>query len=205
MDLQSTASNSSEGGDAERPGGRLARSLTANPALADLATELLRGDGAMSELSPEDAVCVVGYMGLVAYPAGATVFREGDASRTSYMLLILSGEVSVETADPAGSAQVAISVLGPGNIIGEMGLLDGSPRSASCIASSPLQTAGLTRKGLDRLIDENPKVGAKLMIGLCGRISDRLRALSEQLQIYARLNSAMQQELQSARGAGRQF
>lgn len=191
-------------GDAgDRAGNRQARSLTANPALADQATELLRTAGAMADLDAEDAACVIGYMGLVTYPAGATVFREGDASRTSYLLLILNGEVSVETSPAAADAQVTISVLGPGNIIGEMGLIDGSPRSATCTAASPLQTAGLTRKALQRLIDENPKVGAKLMTGLCKRLADRLRGLNDQLQMYAQLNASLQQQVERLSGRSR--
>ena len=178
---------------------RAARSLTETPALADLAAELLQTGGAMSDLSAEDAACVVGYMGLVSFGAGATVFREGDASHTSYMLLVLSGDVSVETADPRGGGQVAISVLGPGNMIGEMGLLDGSPRSATCIASTAVQAGGLSRKALERLIEDNPKVGAKLMVGLSKRLADRLRAMSEQLVIYAQLTGSMQQEINSLR------
>ncbi len=192
-----------EGDAGNRPGNRLARSLTSNPALADLAIDLLRTDGAIADLETDEAACVVGYMGLVLFPAGATVFREGDASQTSYMLLILAGEVSVETADPAGHSQVAISVLGPGSVIGEMGLIDGSPRSATCTAASALQTAGLTRKALQRMIDENPRVGAKLMVGLCKRLADRLRGLSGQLQLYAQLNDSLQQQLLKMPGRSR--
>lgn len=178
---------------------RAARSLTETPALADLATELLQTGGAMTDLLAEDAACVVGYMGLVSFGAGATVFREGDASHTSYMLLVLSGEVSVETADPRDGGQVAISVLGPGNMIGEMGLLDGSPRSATCIASTAVQAGGLSRKALERLIEDHPAVGAKLMVGLSKRLADRLRAMSEQLVIYAQLTGSMQQEINALR------
>lgn len=174
---------------------RAARSLTETPALADLATRLLQTDGAMADLSSEEASCVVGYMGLVTFGAGATVFKQGDASHTSYLLLVLSGDVSVETADPRGGGQVAISVLGPGNVIGEMGLLDGSPRSATCVASTALQAGGLSRRALERLIQDNPRVGAKLMVGLSKRLADRLRAMSEQLLLYAQLTESMQQEI----------
>ena len=41
------------------------------------------------------------------------------------MLLVLTGEVSVQTADAGTGEPVVISVLGPGNVIGAMGLLDG--------------------------------------------------------------------------------
>ena len=194
MDPVRPASNSPAAAPA-----RAARSLTETPALADLATELLQTGGAMADLTAEDAACVVGYMGLVSFGAGATVFREGDASHTSYMLLVLSGDVSVETADPRGGGQVAISVLGPGNLIGEMGLLDGSPRSATCTAATAVQAGGLSRKALERLIEDNPRVGAKLMVGLSKRLADRLRAMSEQLVIYAQLTGSMQSEINALR------
>lgn len=184
------------------PAPRAARSLTETPALADLAAELLRTEGAMNDLSPEDAAAVVGYMGLVTFPAGATVFREGDASHTSYLLLVLNGEVSVETADPRGGGQVTISVLGPGNVIGEMGLLDGSPRSATCVATTALQAGGLSRKALERLIEDNPRVGARLLVGLCKRLSERLRAMGDQLLMYAQLTESMQSEINGLRARG---
>jgi CRP-like cAMP-binding protein len=177
---------------------RVARSLTEIPALADLAQTLLRTEGGMTDLTADDSACVVGYMGLVGYNAGATVFRQGDASHTSYMLLLLSGDVAVETAD-AQAGQVAISVLGPGNIIGEMGLLDGSPRSATCTASTAVQAGGLSRKALERLIDEHPRIGAKLIVGLSKRLADRLRAMSDQLLMYAQLTASMQQEINTLR------
>ncbi len=187
---------------AEPQPARQARSLAIHPALADLATELLRTSAAIADLTAEEAASIVGYMGLVSYPAGAAVFREGDSSNSSYLLLILSGEVSVETADPLAAAQVPISVLGPGNVIGEMGLIDGSARSATCLAATPLQAAGLTRTALQRLIDDNPRVGAKLMVGLCQRLADRLRGLGEQLQVYSRLNASLQQQLERLRPRG---
>ena len=195
MDPVRTASSPSSGQPAVAT--RSARSLTETPALADLAAELLQTEGAMADLNPEEAACVVGYMGLVSFAAGSTVFREGDASHTSYLLLLLSGDVSVETADPRGGGQVTISVLGPGNVIGEMGLLDGSPRSATCVASTPLQAGGLSRKALEKLIEDDPRVGAKLLIGLSKRLAERLRGLSEQLVIYAQLTGSMQQEINS--------
>ncbi|GAP33555.1 cyclic nucleotide-binding domain-containing protein [Piscinibacter sakaiensis] len=193
---------------ATTPTTRAARSLTETPALADLAAQLLQTEGALSDLGLEDAAAVVGYMGLVTFPAGATVFREGDSSRTSYLLLVLSGEVSVETADPRGGGQVAISILGPGNIIGEMGLLDGSPRSATCIATTALQAGGLSRKALEKLIEDNPRVGAKLLVGLSKRLAARLRGMSDQLLMYAQLTESMQQEIQALKaraGGGTRF
>ncbi|MCW5610727.1 MAG: cyclic nucleotide-binding domain-containing protein [Rubrivivax sp.] len=181
--------------------GAAPRPLTDSPALAARAADLLRTPGAMLQLAPEEAATVAARMALVHYASGATLLREGDAS-SGHLLLLLEGSVQVDTAGPSGQAQadaVAVSVLGPGSIIGEMALLDGAPRSASCTARSPVTAAALSRRALQQLLDEQPRLAAKLMIGLAKRIADRLRALGEQLQLYAQLGARQQQELERLR------
>lgn len=181
------------------------RALTESPLLAERAADLLRTPNAMLQLGPEDATTVVSLMRLVGFERDTVLFREGDSGASSYMLLVLDGEVSVDAGDTAAGDGVAISVLGPGSILGEMALLDGAPRSVSCTALTAVQAAGLSRAGLQLLIDEHPRVAAKLLVGLAKRISDRLRALGDQLQMYAQLVATQQQELDRLRqgGAGR--
>ncbi|MDH5540037.1 MAG: cyclic nucleotide-binding domain-containing protein, partial [Rhizobacter sp.] len=103
------------------------RSTHKSPTLAAAAITLLRTPTALAQLSPESAAAVVSFMRLVGFAAGTTIIKEGDQLETGYMLLLLTGEVSVQTREPGGSEPVVISVLGPGNLIGEMGLLDGAP------------------------------------------------------------------------------
>lgn len=161
------------------------RPLADVPALAATAVQMLRTPNALSALTEDEARCVVACMRHVSYPKGATVMREGDQIHTGYMLLLLEGEVSVETAtDDAG---VEISVLGPGNLFGEMALLDGEPRSVSCRAATSIEVAGLSREALELLLRENPVVCAKLMTAIAKRLSDRLRAAGDQLRMYAQL------------------
>jgi CRP-like cAMP-binding protein len=171
------------------------RPLAETPAQAAAAVALLRTPNALAEMSDEDARCVVSYMRLAHFPAGAVLFREGDQGNTSYLLLILSGDVEVHTADLGGQEPVPISVLGPGHIIGEMGLIDGAPRSTTCQATSAIEAAGLSRKALELMIEEQPRVAARLLVALTKRLADRLRAMSGQLQIYAQLSGTMQNEI----------
>jgi CRP/FNR family cyclic AMP-dependent transcriptional regulator len=175
------------------------RPFSENPALARRAAELLRTPGSFMNLSEADASCAVGYMRLVGFAPGVTLFREGDSAKVDYMLLVLEGEVSVEaaTADPSGA--IPISVLGAGAMLGEMGLLDGSPRSTTCTTVSAVQAAGFSRRGLELLVEQHPAVGARLLVGLSTRIAERLRALGEQLQIYAQLAGRLQAEVASLR------
>jgi len=179
------------------------RPVNDTPDLADLATVLLRTPTALAQLAPEEARCVVDYMRLVTFPAGAIMMREGDQARTNYLLLVLSGEVTVDKADAAPAEPFAVSVLGPGNVIGEMGLLDGAPRSVTCRAATPIQAAGLSRDALELLIDGEPRVAAKLMVALSQRMAERMRALDDQLGMYGQLMATMQAEITALKQARR--
>ena len=171
------------------------RPLADTPAEAQRAADLLRTPGALLHLSPADAECVIGHMRLVHFAAGTVLFREGDDTRLGYMLLMLEGEVSVDTSADGSAYAVPISVLGPGNVLGELAFLDGSPRSATCVAISPVQAAGLSSRALEMLVERHPKVAAKLLICLGARIADRLRGLNEQLQMYAQMAGDLQAEV----------
>jgi CRP/FNR family transcriptional regulator, cyclic AMP receptor protein len=179
------------------------RALADTPAEAHRAAELLRTPGALLLLRPAEAEIVVAHMRLVHFAAGTTLFREGDQTRLGYMLLVLEGEVSVDTSAVGAPYSVPISVLGPGSVLGEMAFLDGSPRSATCVAISPVRAAGLSNTALEGLIDRHPKVAAKLLISLGARIADRLRGLNDQLQLYARMTGELQAELERLQGARR--
>lgn len=176
--------------------------LSEMPALAERAADLLRTPGALLNLTPPEAASLVAQMRLVHFGPGVTLFREGDDVRLDHLLLVLEGEVSIEIGIDGSTVPVAISVVGPGSVIGEMALLDGSPRSASCTTVSALQAAALSRQGLERLIDQQPRVAVKLLIGLGSRTGERLRALGEQLQMYAGVVEQQQRQIDQLR-AGR--
>lgn len=160
------------------------RPLSETPALADLACRLLRTPSAMMAMNDAEIRKVVERMHLINIPRGTVVFREGEPGDPAHLLLLLAGEVIVETGHTVG---VPASVLGPGNIIGEMSLLDGSPRSSTCSTASAVQAAGLSREALEALIEQEPRIGAKLMVALSNRMAERLRALADQLRLYAQI------------------
>ena len=80
-------------------------------------------------------------------------------------------------------------------MIGELALLDGEPRHASCTASSNLRCAILTRQALEQLMADKPAVAAKLMLGVSLRSAVRLRENAEKLKLYVKLTQAMEQEI----------
>jgi CRP/FNR family cyclic AMP-dependent transcriptional regulator len=178
------------------------RALADDPALAARAAELLRTPEALVNLQPDEAACVVERMRLLAFGPGVTLFRDGDAQQLEHLLLVLDGSVSVDTGAPGQPGSTALSVVGPGSILGEMSVLDGAPRSATCVTSTAVVAAGLSRAGLRRLLDEQPRVAAALLVGIGARLADRLRALNDHLELYATVNERQRAEIAALRGRG---
>ncbi|MGH8819790.1 MAG: cyclic nucleotide-binding domain-containing protein [Rhodoferax sp.] len=159
------------------------------------AARLLVTPSGLVELSPADAREVVGFMRPKRVSSGSVLIREGEATDVDAMMLILEGEVTVEYEVASPHETMVVSILGPGGLIGEMGLLDGSPRSATCTAMTDLAVAVLTRDALRQLIEECPDVAARLLLSISTRLSDRLRESNRKLRTFAQLSRALQQEL----------
>jgi CRP/FNR family transcriptional regulator, cyclic AMP receptor protein len=116
---------------------------------------------------------------------GQALIAENDPS--DWMLLLLSGTVDVgkrkldEALRPLPDETERIAVVRPGAVLGEMSLLDGEPRYASCWALSDVEAAILTRAAVAGLIREQPAVGAKLLVKITQLLAQRLRNTSNQL------------------------
>ncbi len=162
---------------------------------AELAAQLLIAPTALMQLTREEAFIVVSYMTPRKIAVGTTFITEGDESDTGYMMLLLEGEVTVENIVVSRRTPVTVTVLGPGSLIGEMGLVDGRARLASCTASTDARCAVLSRAALKKLGEEDPKTATKLMFAVSLRIAERLRETSEKLKMYTQLVQAMQQEI----------
>ena len=175
------------------------RALADSPTLAAKAVQFLSERQFSFGLEKEDAQCVVPYLRLVSFASNTFLYREGDSTKTRYMLLLLEGDVSVDTGASGRADRVAISVLGPGALIGEMALLDGAPRSTSCTAVTPVQAAGMSQGGLELLAKEQPAVAFKLMVFLARHTANRLRGLGEQLHMYDQLIANLHREIDQLR------
>ena len=124
-----------------------------------------------------DVLCA--HMLRVHAEPGQTLIAEGDTG--SWMLLIFSGTVDVTKRSPRNGEASRLAVIKRGAALGEMSMLDGEPRYASCIAIEPVVAGVLTRSTVARLISEQPAVGAKLLVKLTQLLAQRLRNTSNQL------------------------
>jgi CRP/FNR family cyclic AMP-dependent transcriptional regulator len=163
---------------------------------AENAARLLCAPGGLMRLSLEEARVVVRYMTPRFIPAGTVFINEGDAGDGGFMALVIQGDVVVEQITVKRTEPITVRVLGPGSLVGEMGLVDNEPRSATCTASSNVMCAILTRDAIEHMVTEDPRMAAKLLLSVSSHIAERLRNTSRQLKLYARLASAMQEEIE---------
>lgn len=117
---------------------------------------------------------------------GQLLITEGEAD--DWMMILLSGIVDVgkrkigaESDALEATPITRLAVIKEGAVIGEMSMLDGEPRYASCWALSVVDAAVLSRAAVGRLISAHPGVGAKLLVKLTQLLAQRLRNTSNQL------------------------
>ena len=140
--------------------------------------EIIEAIQLFEDFEPDELEGLARYMRCYRAPLGTEIIREGDDG--DFMLLLLDGSVEIVKKDVRGLAQIMGSA-GPGKTLGEMSLIDGEPRFASCVALETVEIAVLDRESLSRIIAEEPRIGVKLMMELLMLLNQRLRSVSSQL------------------------
>ncbi|HEX3509741.1 MAG TPA: Crp/Fnr family transcriptional regulator [Solirubrobacteraceae bacterium] len=105
---------------------------------------------------------------------GETVFREGDASDTCYV--VRSGHARAIRSHGDGRT-ITLATFGPGDIFGELAMFEDELRSATVEAIEPTSVVGVLGGDMRRLMGEHPDIAVRLVIAL-GR---RLREMNERL------------------------
>jgi CRP/FNR family transcriptional regulator len=109
-----------------------------------------------------------------SFPAGTRVFHEGDRSDACYIVREGSFRVTREHSD--GRA-ITLATLGPGEVFGELAMLDGDTRSASAEALSDGELLALPATDVKGLLARHPEISVKLVAALVRR----LRAANERI------------------------
>lgn len=164
---------------------------------ADVA-ELLISRTALTDLKLEQALQIVRLLTPLRVAAGTVLIEEGVTS-TGYMALVLHGEAVVVNAASGGDDAVLLGQLGSGSVFGELGVLDGKPRSATVTAVTDMDIAVLDRPALARLIETVPSVACALLGAIMVRVAARLRATNLKVQTLSALNASLMQELEALR------
>src|SRR5919109_838546 len=118
------------------------------------------------------------FMDVYRAEPGIEIINEGDGG--DFMLMLVEGKVEVHKRDRWNTPQL-LATVEAGRTLGEMSMIDGEARFATCIAIEPTLVAVLDRENLARIIVEQPLLGAKILMELVLMLSQRLRATSERL------------------------
>jgi CRP/FNR family transcriptional regulator, cyclic AMP receptor protein len=132
----------------------------------------------LENFSPPEVRLLAQFMDVYRAPPGREIIREGDGG--DFMVMILEGRVEVQKRNRWNAMQL-IAEVGPGRTLGEMSMIDGEPRFATCVATEPVVIAVMQRESLARIIVEQPLLGAKILMELVLMLSQRLRATSARL------------------------
>ncbi|HWS73558.1 MAG TPA: cyclic nucleotide-binding domain-containing protein [Quisquiliibacterium sp.] len=121
------------------------------------------------------------FMYVYEAPAGTTLIGEGEAG--DFMMLLMTGMIDVLRRNRYNYPS-RIAVAHAGHALGEMSMFDGEPRFASCVTLEYSRIAVLTRDALMLVLNDEPKLGNKILLKLVQLLSDRLRQTSAKLVSY---------------------
>ena len=131
-----------------------------------------------TEFSKEDISTLAGYMEVFRAQPGEIIIRESDEG--DFMVLIIDGEIDILKKSHRAEQQHMTSA-GPGMTLGEMSMIDGEPRFATCMASQPTTFAVLTRDSMAKIILDHPSLGSKILVKMMTMLSLRLSQTSARL------------------------
>lgn len=134
--------------------------------------ELFRG------LKPEALQRIARVASEENHARGTKVFQHGDAGDKLY--LILEGKIRISREVP-GMGEEALAVLGPGQVFGEMALLDESPRSADARAHESCRVLTIPKDGFDDLLFMDKELAYEVLWGTVRMLVGRLRETTDKL------------------------
>jgi CRP/FNR family transcriptional regulator, cyclic AMP receptor protein len=141
-------------------------------------------------LSADERAAIATRARIRTYNAGDTVFAIGSAG--DQMMALLSGAIRISVPSADGK-ELLLAIIQPGEVFGELAVLDGKERSADAVAETACTLAILDRHDILSFFDRNPAAWPKLVEILCQRLrrTDQVFAEVALMQLSVRLAKAM--------------
>ena len=130
----------------------------------DAKVELLGNVPLFRACTKRDLRRVAALVDEIDVPEGRVLMRQGESGWECFV--IAEGQAKA-TVRGSGSAS-----LGPGDVVGEMSLLDQGPRSATVTAKTDMHLLVLSSRSFSALINQVPLVARRIMAGLAGRVRE---------------------------------
>jgi CRP/FNR family transcriptional regulator len=162
---------------------------------------LLRRVPVFSTLSEDELAQVARVAMSRRFDAGAIVFKEGDEGSTCY--IVRAGRTRAIREHPDGRS-ITLAHFGPGDIFGEMAMLDGDRRSATVEATEDTETIAILGADMRRLLREHADISVKLIAALAQRLRDTNERLTRQSfqTVQSRVAATLVQLVEAAADPG---
>jgi CRP/FNR family transcriptional regulator len=145
--------------------------------MGEASHELLQRVPLFTELSGSELDRIASVAVPRSYPKGVRVFHEGDSSDACY--IVRRGDLRVTREHSDGRA-IALATLGPGDIFGELAMLDGGTRSASVETLTDSELLALPASDVRRVIADHGDIAAKLIIAITRRLRETNERVARQ-------------------------
>jgi len=130
----------------------------------------------------EEIEVIARYMSVQSFEKGEHIFKQGE--KQNFMAFIIDGKIEI-VKESADSLEIIVVTLLPRTYFGEMSFVDDEPRSASAIAKDDATLLFLSSESFERICEEHPKIGMKILKNIAKIISQRLRMTTGKL-VYTR-------------------
>jgi signal transduction histidine kinase len=160
----------------------------------------LKASKVFSDLPAADVEDVARVAREISFGTDQTIFKEGDPGDGIY--IVKEGLISISAIVATGESRV-LTKVGPGELFGEMAVLDHNPRSAGAMAAEPSVVYFIERKELMCLFDRTPRLAAALVRDISRRLRDFNRQYvrevleSERLALVGRFASSIVHDLKN--------
>ncbi len=120
-----------------------------------------------------------------SFHGGDTIFIKGEPAKA--MFLIKHGSVKIQQTTKSGD-NLVVATLGSGSHFGEMGFVDGDPRSATAACGEMTEVITIPYDRLKIMLDKNPGIALKFYRELAHFMCGRLRATTNDLGFAREMN-----------------
>ncbi len=173
------------------------------------ACQLLTNCTLFAGLSADERAAVVALARIRTFNAGETIFSIGSPG--DQMMALLSGAIRISVTSSDGK-ELLLAIIQPGEVFGELAILDNKERSADAVAETACTVAMLDRRDILSFFERNPSAWPNLVKVLCQRLrhTDQVFAEVALLHLPVRLAKAMlriqfsQRELANMVGGSRE-
>lgn len=142
---------------------------------------ILRNHFLFRDLGEAELDAVIAQARVVHFKTDEQIFLKGSPGNG--MMAVLKGDVRISVPGLDGR-EIVLTVIGQGDILGEIALIDGKERTADAVAATDCQLLIIERRNFLPFLEHQPKIATRLLVALC----ERLRRTTEQVEDLALRN-----------------